>query len=357
MRAAVLREIGRPLEVLDLEVEAPRAGEVRVRMTASGVCHSDVHRADGDWGPIPGALVLGHEGAGVIEALGPGVTDRAVGQQVALSWNASCGTCDACRRGEEWLCVDTKALDCLLPDGTTRLATRDGEPIRQYIGIGTFAEAAVVPVSAAIPVGPVAPEVAALIGCCVATGVGAVRNAARVAPGERVVVFGLGGVGLSTVMGAALAGASEIVAVDLDPAKLEVAREVGATRAVLAGDFAPDASLDVALEAAGSARTAELALASVRPGGRVVLVGMPHRDARVTFSPLSVVETSVTIVGTNYGWTLPARDFPFLAEQVLAGRLPVERLVDRRIGLDDVNAAMDELRAGRGLRRVIAFPG
>ncbi|MFM7718672.1 MAG: alcohol dehydrogenase catalytic domain-containing protein [Actinomycetota bacterium] len=357
MRAAVLRAIGRPLEVLDLEVEAPRAGEVLVRMTASGVCHSDVHRADGDWGPIPGALVLGHEGAGVIEALGPGVTDRAVGQAVALSWNASCATCAACARGEEWLCEETKALDCLLPDGTTRLRTADGAPIRQYIGIGTFGEYAVVPVAAAIPVGPVAPEVAALIGCCVATGVGAVRNAARVEPGERVAVLGLGGVGLSVVMGAALAGAGEVVAIDRDPAKLDLAREVGATRAVEALGHEPDGTLDVAFEAAGATRTAELALASVRPGGRVVLVGMPHRDARVELSPLALVERSITLVGTNYGWTLPARDFPFLAEQALAGRLPVERLVDRRIGLDDVNAAMDELRAGRGLRRVIAFPG
>lgn len=363
MRGAVLRGPGRPLEVMSLSLDEPREGEVRVRMLASGVCHSDVHRADGDWGPVDDPVVLGHEGAAVIEELGPGVSDRSVGDLVALNWNVTCGSCTHCAADHGWLCLTAAAGEHLMPDGTTRISTSDGTPVRAYLGIGTFAEQQVVPVSAAIPIPEVAPEVAALIGCCVVTGYGAVVNAARVRPGATVAVIGLGGVGLSAVMAAAHAGAREVIAVDVAPAKLALARAVGATSTVDARDGDPvaaiarlsDGGADVTIECAGTARTAEVAVAAAAVGGTALFVGMPSIDATAAISPYDVVLRSVTVVGVNYGWSVPSRDFPRIAALVRDGSLPVGRLVDERIALDNVGRAMDLLRRGEGARRVIVF--
>src|SRR5215210_3730275 len=236
MRAAVIERPGTPVRIEDLRVDDPREGEVRVRMLASGVCHSDLHVRDGDW-ERPGPIVLGHEGAGVVESVGPGVSSPRVGDLVALTWYAPCLRCAACQTGRQWGCSDSPSVRHRMADGTTRLHRDDGADVLAYLSIGTFAETQVVPATAAIPMPDgTPPEVAALIGCCVSTGVGAVTKTAGVEPGSSVVVFGLGGVGLSVVMGAVLAGAARIVAVDRDAAKLEVARDLGATHCVQAGD-------------------------------------------------------------------------------------------------------------------------
>ena len=369
MRAAVLQHSGRPVTIEEVSLDAPRAGEVRVRILASGVCHSDLHVRDGEW-PRTGPFVIGHEGAGVIEALGPGVdpvaTGLSVGQAVALSWYAPCGHCPACRSGREWLCSDSGSSRHRLSDGTTRLHRPDGSELYPYCGIGTLAEATIVPASAAIPMPPgTPPEVAALIGCCVSTGVGAVRKTARVPAGASVVVIGLGGVGLSAVMGAVLAGAATIVAVDRMPVKLALARELGATATVLAGPdpAATDAEIrdltsggpDFAFEAIGLPATIEQAIRILPPGGTAVLVGMTPFGARAGFEVFPFVDGSRSILGSNSGFAVASVDFPTYARLFLGGRLPIDRLVERRIGLDDVEGAFDRLRAGDGLRNVVVF--
>jgi S-(hydroxymethyl)glutathione dehydrogenase/alcohol dehydrogenase len=365
MRAAVLPAPGRPLEILELSLDPPRGGEVEVRMLASGVCHSDVHRADGDWGPVP-PTVLGHEGTGVVEAVGEDVEGLEPGRRVALSWFAACRRCAACGAGRPWECSGTTANDHVQLDGTTRLHAADGSDVLAYLSIGTFAEREVVPAAAAIPIPEeVPPEVAALIGCCVATGVGAVLNTARVHTGASVLVVGLGGVGLSAVMGAALAGASPIVAVDRNPEKLRLASLAGATECVLGTEDMDETLRTIhastgggpsfAFETAGLASTAELCLRSLAVGGTAVLVGLPPFGARASIELFPFVDGSRRVVGSNYGWSVPERDFPLLAEHYLAGRLPLDLLVEERITLDDVQQAMDSLRRGEGMRRIVVF--
>ncbi len=369
MRAAVFQQPGRAVAIEDLILDPPRAGEVRVRILASGVCHSDLHVRDGEW-PRPGPFVIGHEGAGIVEALGPGVdpaaTGLTVGRLVALSWYAPCGHCPGCLAGREWLCSDSGSSRHRLADGSTRTHRADGSEVFPYCGIGTLAEATVVPVSAAIPMPEgTPPEVAALIGCCVSTGVGAVLNTARVPAGSSVVVIGLGGVGLSIVMGAVLAGAATIVAVDQVAAKLERAVELGSTASVLAGDdpVATEARIreltnggpDYAFEAIGLAGTIEATIRLLPPGGTAVLVGMTPFGVRAGFEVFPFVDGSRSILGSNYGFAVASVDFPRYAQLFLAGRLPIDRLVERRIGLDGVEDAFDRLRAGAGLRSVVTF--
>ena len=369
MRAAVLHGVREPLRIEELELDPPKAGEVSVRMLASGVCHSDVHRADGDWGEgTIHPIVLGHEGAGAVESLGDGVTGLRLGQLVALNWYYPCRACARCAEGREWLCTGSRSLEHLQMDGTTRIHTSSSDDVRAYLSIGTFGERAVVPAQAAVPMPDgTPPEVAALIGCCVSTGVGAVVNTANLQGGDPVVIVGLGGVGLSAVMGAALRGADPIVAVDLDPGKLELALVLGATHAVSGADReAALAQLQhitgdgaaFAFETAGVPAAAELAISSIGRGGMAVLVGLPAVGDRASFEIFGVVDRSKRIVGSLYGWSVGARDFPLYAQLFLDGRLPIDRLIEERIGLDQVNGAMDALREGRGARRVIVFdPG
>jgi S-(hydroxymethyl)glutathione dehydrogenase / alcohol dehydrogenase len=366
MRAAVIQRAGEPFVVEELRVDEPRAGEVRVRMLASGVCHSDLHVRDGEW-PRPGPMVAGHEGAGVVEALGQGVEERdglRVGALVALSWLAPCLRCASCRRGRPWACTGSAALRHALPDGTHRLHRTNGEDVAPYCGVGTMAEVAVVAAEAAVPLpDAIDPAAAALIGCCVATGVGAVVNTARVPAGSTVVVIGLGGVGLSAVMGAVLAGAARIVAVDRVVAKLDRARDLGATHVVLAGereatdrtirDAAGAGGPDVVVEAIGLPATIEQAIELLPPGGTAVLVGMTPFGVRASFEPFPFVDGGRSILGSNYGSTVASVDFPRLAELHLAGRLPIDRLVDRRIGIDDLEDAFDRLRRGEVVRSVV----
>ena len=364
-RAAVLRAIGRPTTVEELTVAEPRAGEVRVRVLASGVCHSDLHVRDGAW-PRPTPLVVGHEGSGVVEALGPGVHSLSVGQPVALSWLVPCGVCRSCRGGRPWACPDSPSFRHRRPDGATVMTDSSGGPVLSYCAIGTMAGVTVVPEVAAIalPDG-VDPAVAALIGCCVSTGVGAVLKTAQVPDGASVAVIGLGGVGLSCVMGAALAGASTIVAIDRFATKLDAALAVGATDGLVAGDDRgatietlrdlTDGGPDFVFEAVGGVATVELAIESLPLGGSAILVGMTPFEARASFEVYPLVDGSRRILGSNYGFADPATDFPRYAELHLAGRLPIERLIDRRIGLDGLEGAFDRLRDGEGLRQVVVF--
>ncbi len=362
-RAAVLRERGRATTVEELEVADPRVGEVRVRVLAAGVCHSDLHVRDGAW-PRPTPIVLGHEGAGVIEAIGPGVGDLDVGQPVVLSWLVPCGQCRSCRAERPWACLASSSFRHAMPDGATVFRTEAGEAIRSYCGIATMAGLTVVPAAAAValPDG-VDPGVAALIGCCVSTGVGAVLKTAEVPPGASVAVIGLGGVGLSVVMGAVLAGASRIIAIDRVAAKLDLAGTIGATDGLLAGPDREstigrlrdltDGGPDFVFEAIGRIETIELAIEASPLGGTVVLIGLSRADERATFAVYPFVDGSRRILGSNYGFADPAIDFPRYADLHLAGRLPIERLIDRRIGLDDLESAFEAVRRGATTRQII----
>jgi len=373
IRAAVLDRPGVPTRIEELELDAPGEGEIRVRMLASGVCHSDLHVRDGEW-ERAGPIVLGHEGAGLVEALGAGVAERypdlRPGALVALAWLIPCGRCRACRAGETWLCSASPSYTHRMPSGRTALhrPAIGGEAgdVLTYSAIGTFAERQNVPAAAAIAVNPATPPaVAALIGCCVTTGVGAMTKTADLRPGSRVVVIGLGGVGLSCVIGAALADAATIVAVDRIPAKLDLARALGATETLLAGDDdaetlaairdLTDGGPDVCAEAIGLPRTIELAIASLPTGGTALLVGMTPFGVRASFEAFPFVDGGRRIVGSNYGSAVPSVDFPRYAELHLAGRLPAERLVTRRIGLDDLEDAFAAMRRGEGVRSVIEF--
>jgi len=360
VRAAVFTGLGQPLALERLELAAPGPGEVTVRVEASGLCHSDLHVLDGEWQERP-PLVLGHEGCGVVEAVGDGVEGVTSGDRVVLSWYASCGRCRYCREGRPWICSDSNANASLMPDGGTRLRRADGTAVRSYLAVGSFGQRTVVPAQAAVPVPAALPaEVGALIGCAVATGVGAVLNTAAVQRGQSVVVIGCGGVGLSVVMGAALAEAEQVVAVDMHDAKLELAREVGATHAVRGGDAAASelrailpGGADHVFEAIGLAPTIEWAIELLAPGGIATLVGMPPTGVRISLDPLELSVGGRTVLGCTYGSCIPARDFPHLAELALAGRLPVDRMVAERIGLGDLDRAFEQLRRGDGARRVL----
>jgi len=289
-----------------------------------------------------------------------------VGQPVALSWLVPCGVCRSCRAGRPWACPDSPSFRHRMPDGATVLATDDGDAVLSYCGIGTMAGAAVVPEAAAIalPDG-LDPTAAALIGCCVSTGVGAVVKTAALPAGASVAVIGLGGVGLSCVMGAALAGATRIVAIDRIEAKLAVATTVGATDEIRATPDRQatidalrdltDGGPDFIFEAIGRTDTVELAIEALPLDGTAVLVGMTPFEARASFAVYPLVDGSRRILGSNYGFADPPVDFPRYAALHLAGRLPIERLIDRRIGLDDLEGAFDRLRAGEGLRTVVVF--
>jgi S-(hydroxymethyl)glutathione dehydrogenase/alcohol dehydrogenase len=365
MKALVLEKPGSAPMVEEVRLDAPGPGEVRVRIEASGVCHSDLHLADGDW-PANGAVVLGHEGCGMVEEVGEGVDPALVGRRVVLDWMSPCQHCPACISGQAWNCSGTHALENLLADGTSRLRRHDGSELYPFLGLGTLSESIVVDAKTAVPIpNEVDPAAGALIGCCVSTGVGAVLKTADVPVGSSVVVYGLGGVGLSIVMGAVLAGASSIIAVDRQPAKLQLARTVGATDTIVAGDDADqnvrdvrkatDGGADFAFEAIGLSSTIEQTIRSLGVGGTAVLVGMTPVRVRASFDAFHVVDRSLRILGSNYGFTVGPVDFPRYADLYLKGKLPIDRLVQGRIRLEEVGAAFEAMRHGEGARRVVVF--
>jgi S-(hydroxymethyl)glutathione dehydrogenase / alcohol dehydrogenase len=366
MRAVVFRDPDHPVEVTDVELDPPKEGEVRVAIAAAGVCHSDLHVRKGDWN-VAAPLVMGHEGSGTVTEVGPGVSALKEGDRVVLSWVPSCGRCRMCLAGHPARCE--LAADVLLPrgvlyDGTTRLH-RGGERIHHYLSVSSFAEEVVVPESGAIPIHAEAPlDVLALVGCGVATGVGAVQRTAAVPEGASVAVIGCGGVGLSVVQGARLARAGTVIAADLDPVRAELARSFGATHAVGAHNGDPVAAVqditgggvDFAFDAIGKIETTEQAIDMLAIGGTAVVVGLPPTGATARFAPLALAERELRIVGSNYGSTVPADDFPALVDLYLAGDLMLDELVTGRRPLEDAEAALQDLAAGRTLRTLL-IPG
>ena len=367
VQAAVIERAGAPVSIETLSLADPGPDEVLVRMTSAGVCHSDLHVRDGHW-QRPGPIVMGHEGAGIIETVGAGVDPSLVGRSAALSWYAPCLRCRECQRGRQWLCSGSPSLRHAQADGTTRLARPNGSPVLAYLSIGTMAEAEVVPASAVVPMPDgVPPEVAALIGCAVSTGVGAVVRTAEVPAGASVAVIGLGGVGLSCVMGAALAGASRIIAVDVSRTKIDLALDLGATYGVHADPADPATTVDgirsaagqggpdFVFEAIGLPATISQAIAALPPGGTAVLVGLTRFGQSASFEAFPFVDGGRRILGSNYGSAVAAVDFPKYAEAYLAGRLPIDRLIDRRLPLADLEDAFDRLRAGDAARQMVMF--
>lgn len=363
IRGAVLEEIGRarpyaasrPLTVGDLDLAPPGDGEVLLRLSAAGLCHSDLSVVDGNRvRPVP--MLLGHEAAGTVEALGPGVTGLRAGEQVVATFLPRCGECDGCLTDGVRPCVPGTASNTAgtLLGGDRRL-TRDGLAVHHHLGVSGFATHAVVDVRSLVRVdSDVPPAVAALLGCAVLTGGGAVLNTRRPQPGSTVAVVGLGGVGMAAVLTALAHDDVRVVAVDAVPAKLSTARELGA-HAVLRPDEVADGGLRAALviEAAGNVRAFETAVALTAPGGSTVTVGLPAPDARAAVALTALVAEGRSIIGSYLGSAVPARDIPVFVDLWRSGRLPVERLVSSTITLDEVNAGMDALADGLAVRQVI----
>jgi S-(hydroxymethyl)glutathione dehydrogenase/alcohol dehydrogenase len=364
IRAAVLEQTGGPLTIAELDLAPPGPEEVLVRLGASGVCHSDWNAIDGT-AETPCPAVLGHEGAGVVEEVGERVERVRVGQHVALSWAPWCGECEECRRDLPQLCstiwpaMGTGGL----MDGTPRLS-RDGEPIYHYSFLSTFAEACVVPERSCVPIADDVPfDVAALVGCAVTTGVGAVWRTAQVRPGDRVAVIGCGGVGLSALMAAVVAGADPVIAVDAAPQKLDVARSFGATHAVLwegsaeaTAESVRDVSsggVDFAVEATGRPEAMEAAFLSTRGRGAAVLIGIPRDDAVLSLPAKTIPRMERRVLGSIYGSSKPERDFPQILDLYRAGRLPLDRLVSHRLPLDEVERGFELMHSGDALRVVL----
>jgi S-(hydroxymethyl)glutathione dehydrogenase/alcohol dehydrogenase len=361
-RAAVLNQAGTALTVDTLAMAPLQANDVLVRVRASGLCHTDLEVIQGTLAyPMP--IVLGHEGAGVVEAVGSAVGRVKKGDHVICSWNPHCGHCFYCERGVPILCEPYKRNEPrgMLLDGSSRLS-RDGIPVNHFFTTSTHAELTVVPESGAIAISKEIPfDRACIIGCGVMTGIGAAVRKARVAPGASVLVIGCGAVGLNVLQGARLAGAATIIAGDVGEARLARARRFGATHAVdVAGEGVLDAvraltggrGADYVFEAAGQASAFRLAVEAVRPAGEVVWLGKINVDAEVAFRWGSLMGEK-RIVRSSYGDAVPKRDFPWIVEQYLQGKVMLDELITRRIGLDEINDGFADLANGIGTRTVI----
>lgn len=371
-RAAVLRAMGaarpytdsRPLTIETVTLDAPGPGEVRVAIKAAGLCHSDLSVINGDR-PRPMPMALGHEAAGVVEALGEGVTDLAVGDHVVMVFMPSCGDCGPCSGGRPALCEPGAAANGRgeLLGGGLRLSAA-GERLNHHLGCSAFAERAVVSRRSLVKVPRDLPfETAALFGCAVLAGVGAVFNTAQVRAGQSVVVVGLGGVGLASVLGALAAGASPVVAVDLSEEKLALARSLGATATIDAAKAdaveqvraLTGGGADVAFEMAGSVRALEAAWRMTRRGGTTVTAGLPPPDVALAVNVVSLVAEERTLKGSYIGTSVPDRDIPLYIDLYRRGRLPVDRLMSGSIALNQINAGFDRLDRGEVVRLVVTM--
>ena len=370
IRAAVLRESGlprpycesKPLQIEEVELDGPKRGEVLVQIKAVGLCHSDLVAINCERGkPMP--IVIGHEAAGIVVELGEGVQGFDKGDHVVPTYVASCGHCEMCAVGRPALCEPATMTnaDAVLWDGTTRLH-KNGQRIHHHSGVAGFAEYAVMSKDALIKIDKSIPfEHAALFGCGVVTGVGALLNTAGVKPGEHVAVVGLGGVGLSALLAAVAAGAGRIIALDLNPQKLQLARELGADFAINAADSdcvsqVREATLGgshVAVETAGSAKALETAYQITRRGGTTVTAGMPGPEAKITLSHLSLSAEERCLKGSYMGSCVPKRDIPRYLSMFQDGKLPVDKLLSRTIGFNDLNAAMDRLDDAATVREIL----
>jgi Zn-dependent alcohol dehydrogenase len=359
MKAAVLRAPGKSVTIDEVQVKDPGPGEVRVAIEAAGLCHSDLSVIDGAI-PYPTPVVLGHEGAGVVDAVGPGVTAVKEGDAVILSTLAHCGRCVACEVGRPTECRNAPS-----PKDARPFTLDGGQEGYQFANASAFTERTVVREQCAIAIDPRVPfDRAALIGCGIMTGVGAVLNRARVETGASMAVFGLGGIGLSCVQGGVLAGAARIIAVDVVPAKLELARQLGATHVLDASKDDPVAAIrdltrggaDYTFEAVGNLDVIRQALDALGAGGALTVVGVPKIGSRLDFVVHALYQNKA-ILGCRYGTARPRRDFPMLADLYLAGRLKIDELITRRYALDEFATALDDLRAGRLARGVFSMGG
>ena len=361
-KAAVMYGYNQPLVIEEIIVDPPKAGEVRVKIAAAGVCHSDLHVMHGVYQyPLP--LVIGHEGAGIVESVGAGVTHVRPGDHVVLSWLPSCGACRSCLRDRPAICLDVDWVEGgRMRDGTGRFKCEDAE-IFHYGASSTFSEYTVVPAQAAIKVderAPLAPL--SLIGCAVTTGVGAVLNTARVRAGDRVCIIGCGGVGLNAVQGARIAGAETIIAVDTTDSKLHLAREMGATHLVNSTD--PKAleiireqsggGVDFAFEAVGLFQTIDMAVSVLGKGGEAILIGMSDPNLKTTVPSLDFLINERGVRGSWYGSSRPAVDFPLMVELYQSGKLKLDSMVTTR-PLEEVNEAFADLESGKPGRTVLLF--
>jgi len=364
IRAALLRAANEPFTIERLDLESPKQGEVLVRMKATGVCHSDYHIVSGAT-PHPMPVVPGHEGAGIVAAVGAGVQSVAVGDHVSLNWAPSCGHCFYCLRDRQNLCsayVEPVWAGTMM-DGTTRLS-QNGKPVFHFSSLACFAEMAVVPERCCVPLPKDIPfDVAALIGCAVTTGVGAVLNTAKVTVGSSVAIFGAGGVGLSIVMGAKVAGATQIIVVDRSKSKLETAKQFGATAGIWAeldtvaeiAKLTEGRGADYVFEAIGIPSVQETCLAAARPGGVIVFAGISPVGSSTNLPGAVLTRQEKTVMGCYYGTANPARDFPLYADMYLRGRLDLERLVTKTFRLDEINEAYAEMLAGNVARGVVTY--
>ena len=365
IRGAVLESIGaerpysrtRPLRVCELELDPPGSGEVLVRIEAAGICHSDLSVVNGSrLRPVP--MLLGHEAAGRIEELGPDVPGLEPGQRVVMAFLPRCGECAACRTGGKMPCTPGTAANNAgtLLGGTQRLH-RGGETVWHHLGVSGFATHAVVNYRSVVAVDDdVPPAVAALLGCAVLTGGGAVLNAARPGPDDEVAVVGLGGVGMAALLTARSLGVRSVVGVDALQEKLKRALELGADAA-----YTPEQALEagirsgLVIEAAGHPRAFETAVRLTAPGGTMVTVGLPGPDQLAQIAPLTLTAEARTIIGSYLGSAVPSRDIPVYADLWREGKLPVEELVSAEVALEDINEAMDTLADGQAVRQVIVF--
>jgi S-(hydroxymethyl)mycothiol dehydrogenase len=357
VQGVIAREKGAPVEIATIVVPDPGPGEALVRIQACGVCHTDLHYRQGGIGEdFP--YFLGHEAAGVVEAVGDDVTDVAPGDFVILNWRAVCGECRACRRGRPWYCFSTH-------NARQQMTLDDGTPLSPALGIGAFAEQTLVASGQCTKVNPAArPEVAGLLGCGVMAGLGAALNTGQVGRGDSLAVIGCGGVGDAAVLGASLAGAARIIAVDVDDRKLEWARQFGATDVVNSRQADPVEAVraltggfgaDVVIDAVGRPETYQQAFYSRDLAGTVVLVGVPTPEMRLELPLLDVFGRGGSLKSSWYGDCLPSRDFPMLIDLHLGGRLPLEKFVSETIALGEVEAAFAKMERGEVLRSVVVF--
>jgi alcohol dehydrogenase len=372
IKAAVLNKMGaptpyaksKPLSIEEVELDPPSHGEVLVRIGAAGLCHSDLSVIDGNR-PRPTPMVLGHEAAGVVEKMGPGVDDLKVGDHVVMVFVPSCGHCLPCAEGRPALCEPGAAANGAgtLLSGQRRLH-RNGDDVHHHLGVSAFAECATVSRRSLVKVDRELPlEEAALFGCAVLTGVGAVINTAKVSAGSSVAVIGLGGVGLSSLLGAVAVGARRIIAVDLSNDKLGLARQLGATDTFNPGQAgaieeikqATGGGVEFAFEMAGSVRAMELAYKITRRGGTTVTAGLPPPDHTFALPQVNLVAEERTVKGSYIGTCVPSRDLPRYIELYKRGRLPIDRLMSGRLKLEEVNLGFDRLHEGKAVRQVVTF--
>ena len=357
VRGVVAREKDAPVTVEEIVVPDPGPGEALVRVQACGVCHTDLHYREGGIGnDYP--YLLGHEAAGIVEAVGAGVTDVAPGDYVILNWRAVCGECRACRRGRPWYCFNTH-------NATQKMTLEDGTELSPALGIGAFAEKTLVAAGQCTKVDPAAPaEVAGLLGCGVMAGIGAAINTGSVGRGDSVAVIGCGGVGAAAIAGARLAGANTIIAVDLDDRKLATARDLGATHTINSSttdavegirELTGGHGADVVIDAVGRPETYQQAFYARDLAGTVVLVGVPNPTMQLELPLLDVFGRGGSLKSSWYGDCLPSRDFPMLIDLFLQGRLPLDAFVTETIGIKDVEAAFSKMHHGDVLRSVVTI--